>query len=48
MPNAFGEDAVLRLLDRQSLTDEQAGKLTLEYLGLNTESMTLIRELSRP
>ncbi len=46
MPNAFGEDAVLRLLDRQSLTEEHAGKLTLEFLGLDAAGMSLIRELS--
>lgn len=45
MPNIFGEDAVLRLLDRQSLT-EQAQALTLESLGLDTRTMAGIRRLA--
>ncbi len=45
MPNIFGEDAVLRLLDRQSLT-EQAQSLTLDSLGLDTRTMLGIRRLS--
>jgi general secretion pathway protein E len=45
MPNIFGEDAVLRLLDRQSLT-EQAQSLTLDNLGLNASTMVQIRRLS--
>ena len=45
MPNIFGEDAVLRLLDRQSLT-EQARALTLESLGLDTRTMAGIRRLA--
>jgi general secretion pathway protein E len=43
MPNIFGEDAVLRLLDRQQLTDE-AQTLTLESLGL---AQTIIRQVRR-
>ncbi|WP_265281748.1 GspE/PulE family protein [Verminephrobacter aporrectodeae] len=45
MPNIFGEDAVLRLLDRQSLT-EQARSLRLDHLGLDTGSMAAIRKLA--
>ncbi|MDR0576450.1 MAG: GspE/PulE family protein, partial [Candidatus Accumulibacter sp.] len=45
MPNIFGEDAVLRLLDRQSLTEE-ARSLRLENLGLDTHSMAAIRRLA--
>lgn len=45
MPNIFGEDAVLRLLDRQSLT-EQAQTLKLDNLGLNASTMVQIRRLS--
>jgi general secretion pathway protein E len=45
MPNIFGEDAVLRLLDRQSLTEE-ARSLRLDNLGLDTVSMTSIRRLA--
>lgn len=45
MPNIFGEDAVLRLLDRQSLTEE-AKSLRLDNLGLDAASMTVIRRLA--
>ncbi|MBL0729594.1 GspE/PulE family protein [Piscinibacter sp. HJYY11] len=47
MPNAFGEDAVLRLLDRRSLTEDVAGALTLESLGLNDNGIANIRELAQ-
>jgi general secretion pathway protein E len=45
MPNIFGEDAVLRLLDRQSLT-EAASSLCLDNLGLDSLSMATIRRLA--
>ena len=45
MPNIFGEDAVLRLLDRQSLTEE-AKSLRLDHLGLDIASMAAIRRLA--
>jgi general secretion pathway protein E len=45
MPNIFGEDAVLRLLDRQSLA-EQASALTLSSLGLDTHAIHAIRRLA--
>ncbi|ARN20020.1 GspE/PulE family protein [Piscinibacter gummiphilus] len=45
MPNIFGEDAVLRLLDRQSLT-EQAKSLRLDHLGLDAHTMTQVRRLA--
>lgn len=45
MPNIFGEDAVLRLLDRQSLTEE-AKVLRLDHLGLDTVAMKVIRSLA--
>ncbi|WKB55275.1 GspE/PulE family protein [Eleftheria terrae] len=45
MPNIFGEDAVLRLLDRQSLT-EQAKSLRLDHLGLDAATMAAIRRLA--
>jgi general secretion pathway protein E len=45
MPNIFGEDAVLRLLDRQSLT-EQATALTLNSLGLDEPAIAAIRRLA--
>jgi general secretion pathway protein E len=45
MPNIFGEDAVLRLLDRQSLTEEQKA-LRLENLGLGGNTIAAIRKLA--
>lgn len=45
MPNIFGEDAVLRLLDRQSLTEE-ACALRLDNLGLDAHTMSGIRRLA--
>ncbi|HEY6898245.1 MAG TPA: GspE/PulE family protein [Rhodocyclaceae bacterium] len=45
MPNLFGEDAVLRLLDRQALT-AQAQTLCLDDLGLDAEMMAAIRRLA--
>jgi general secretion pathway protein E len=45
MPNIFGEDAVLRLLDRQSLTEE-AKSLRLDNLGLDAPAMAAIRRLA--
>jgi general secretion pathway protein E len=45
MPSIFGEDAVLRLLDRQSLTEE-AKALSLDNLGLDAATMAQVRRLS--
>jgi general secretion pathway protein E len=45
MPNIFGEDAVLRLLDRRALT-EAAQSLRLESLGLNADAIVHIRRLA--
>jgi general secretion pathway protein E len=45
MPNIFGEDAVLRLLDRQSLI-AQAQSLRLDHLGLDAVSIAAIRRLA--
>ena len=45
MPNIFGEDAVLRLLDRRALT-EAAQALRLENLGLNSDAIVQIRRLA--
>ena len=46
MPSIFGEDAVLRLLDRQALS-EQASALRLDDLGLSAHAMSAIRRLAR-
>ncbi|WP_145927265.1 GspE/PulE family protein [Jeongeupia sp. USM3] len=45
MPNIFGEDAVLRLLDRQALTETAKG-LSLDHLGLDAPTMLAIRRLA--
>ncbi len=45
MPSIFGEDAVLRVLDKQSLSDELLG-LRLENLGFDGESLAAIRRLA--
>ncbi|WP_350283704.1 GspE/PulE family protein [Nitrosomonas sp.] len=45
MPSIFGEDAVLRILDRQALTDHVEG-LTLNQLGFNAPSIASVRRLS--
>ncbi len=45
MPSIFGEDAVLRILDRQALTDQAEG-LTLNSLGFNPAAIATIRRLS--
>jgi general secretion pathway protein E len=45
MPSVFGEDAVLRILDRKNLTSEAQG-LTLESLGFEKELKQRIRALS--
>ena len=46
MPSSFGEDAVLRILDRRNLSDELNG-LRLDILGFDAESMARFRQLSR-
>ena len=45
MPSVFGEDAVLRILDRRALSDQLQG-LTLDALGFCPETKTRLRELS--
>jgi len=45
MPSVFGEDAVLRILDKRSLSDELAG-LTLEQLGFEPGIVAELRRLS--
>jgi general secretion pathway protein E len=45
MPSSFGEDAVLRILDRRNLSDEMHG-LRLDILGFDAESMARFRRLS--
>ncbi len=43
MPGVYGEDAVLRVLDRQQLADELKG-ITLERLGFDEATMALLRK----
>jgi general secretion pathway protein E len=45
MPSIFGEDAVLRVLDKQSLSDELLG-LRLDNLGFDAPSLAAIRRLA--
>lgn len=44
MPSVHGEDAVIRILDKQSVI-EAHGRLTLEALGFDAHSLETIREL---
>lgn len=46
MPNLFGEDAVLRVLDRKHLTGEFRA-LTLDTLGFDASVLSFIRETSQ-
>jgi general secretion pathway protein E len=45
MPSIFGEDAVVRILDKQSLSDLARG-LNLAQLGFNEAAKTVIRRLA--
>lgn len=45
MPSIFGEDAVLRVLDRKSLSDEAKG-LSLKALGFNPSIISQFRKLA--
>jgi general secretion pathway protein E len=45
MPSIFGEDAVMRILDKQTLAEE-AHDLRLEVLGLDPDAIRQIRKLS--
>ncbi len=45
MPSIFGEDAVLRILDKQALADEVKG-LTLDSLGFDEATRATVRKLA--
>jgi general secretion pathway protein E len=45
MPSIYGEDAVLRILDKRALSDELNG-LTLEALGFRASAIAALRRLS--
>lgn len=44
MPSVHGEDAVIRILDKQAMI-EAHGRLTLEALGFEAESLEMLRDL---
>jgi general secretion pathway protein E len=46
MPSIFGEDAVVRILDKKALSDQIKG-LRLDYLGFDERNMAEVRRLSR-
>jgi len=45
MPSIFGEDAVVRILDKQALSDQIKG-LRLSYLGFDERNVAEVRRLS--
>jgi len=45
MPSIFGEDAVLRILDKQTLSDQIKG-LRLDYLGFDEHTLSQVRRLA--
>jgi general secretion pathway protein E len=47
MPSIHGEDAVLRVLDKQSLYETTRQKLSLDSLGFDAEEAARLRRLSR-
>lgn len=46
MPGLFGEDAVLRILDKQTLTQESQ-QLSLDLLGFDAQTRLIIRRLAQ-
>jgi len=46
MPSIYGEDAVLRILDKQSLYESTQQQLSLDSLGFEAEDMKTMRRLS--
>jgi general secretion pathway protein E len=46
MPNIYGEDAVLRVLDKQSLYESTQQQLSLDSLGFEAEDIQALRRLS--
>jgi general secretion pathway protein E len=47
MPSIHGEDAVLRVLDKQTLYESTQQKLSLASLGFDAEDVAALRRLSR-
>lgn len=46
MPSVYGEDAVLRILDRKALTEQSKG-LTLEHIGIDELTRNQFRALAK-
>jgi general secretion pathway protein E len=46
MPSIYGEDAVIRILDKEHLSDQLAG-LTLDHLGFDVGPLGIIRSLAQ-
>ena len=46
MPSVYGEDAVLRILDRKALTEQSKG-LTLEHIGIDALTRNQFRALAK-
>ena len=46
MPSAFGEDAVIRILDKESIASDMKG-LTLDVLGMTAHEMRRFRKMVR-
>ena len=46
MPSIYGEDAVLRILDKQALYESTRQQLSLDSLGLEAEDIRTLRRLS--
>lgn len=46
MPSLFGEDVVVRILDRQTLSDHVLG-LRLDHLGFDDDILVRVRDLAR-
>ncbi|MEI6721038.1 MAG: ATPase, T2SS/T4P/T4SS family, partial [Betaproteobacteria bacterium] len=46
VPSIFGEDAVLRVLDKQNLSEQSDG-LKLEILGFDPDMLAVLRQLSK-
>jgi general secretion pathway protein E len=47
MPSIYGEDAVLRVLDKQSLYEQTQQQLSLDSLGFEGDEVKRLRRLSR-
>ena len=47
MPSIHGEDAVLRVLDKQTLYESTQTKLSLASLGFDAQDVATLRRLSR-